>query len=151
MGVLSLPNILQSTPYDCGDAAMQTVLQYHKIVAPSRLASPIEGLDPVSLERHLRHKLGLLVSAGSMTVVDLKHYCDVNRPPIALVTWPEDDDESHWVVVRGVSRGRVYIQDPADGPQNVRIDAWEAMWHGDGRMGEQYRQWSVVGWPRIIG
>lgn len=144
MPILRLPGVLQRDAFSCGDASIATVLAFHRVVAPSKLATPIDGTDPASIERHLR-RIGLHVLSGSLHVDDLEHFCRQFRPPIVLATWPDGGD-SHWVVVRGVSRGRVYFHCPIDGAESLRISEWDAIWHGSGKMGERYTRWGVVAW-----
>lgn len=145
--VLDIPDYRQDTEWGCGETAARCVLAYHRIVTPyPRVSSPVDGIDPVALERVFR-KLHLRVSAGNYRVDDLQEFCNSRRPPIALVRWPGSSD-SHWIVVRGVSRGRVWFHDVESGPGKCRLQEWQSAWSADdGRLPFVYRAWAVVAWP----
>jgi predicted double-glycine peptidase len=144
--VLPIPDTRQDTPHGCGEAAVRCVLNYHKILAAiPRFATPQDGSDPRQLEAYFR-RLGLHVLSGEMKIGDLKHFCNEGRPPVVLVHWDGDRD-SHYVVVRGVSRGRVYYQDVETGPGSCSLRDWRRAWSAEGRLGEIYRTWAIVGWP----
>jgi predicted double-glycine peptidase len=144
--LLTIEDIRQDTPHGCGEAAVRAVLAFHQITgAAPRISSPVDGVDPIALERALR-KFGLRVMSGNMKLSDLKNCCDSLRPPICLVHWP-DSSESHWIIVRGVSRGSVWFHDVETGPGRCRTDEWEKAWSAnDGRMPFEYRNWAVVTW-----
>jgi predicted double-glycine peptidase len=79
-----------------------------------------------------------------MTVEDLQHFANSRRPVIALVHWPDGED-SHYLIVRGVSRGTVYFHDPIDGPSKASVRDFEAAWKASGRVGA-YRRWGIAPW-----
>lgn len=141
--LLSLPDVRQTAGHDCGEAAVKCVLEFHGIKAAVRLATPSHGTDPTQIEAALRN-IGCGVTAGEMTVDDLKHFADCGRPVIALVHWPEGQD-SHYVICRGVSRGTVYFHDPIDGPSKCGVKDFEAAWKASGRVGA-YRRWGIAPW-----
>ena len=141
--LLSLPDVRQTAGHDCGEAAVKCVLEFHGIKAAVRLATPSHGTDPTQIEAALRN-IGCGVMAGEMTVDDLRHFADCGRPVIALVHWPEGQD-SHWIVIRGVSRGTVYFHDPIDGPSKCGARDFEAAWKASGRVGA-YRRWGIAPW-----
>ncbi len=144
--LLNLPDLRQANGHDCGPAAVRCLLAFHNVHAPVPLACPLDGCDPRHIESHLRERIGLNVHAGQLTIADIRHLCDDGRPPILLVTWPGDG--SHYVIARGVSRGRVYIHDVDDGrkaiPEADFLVAWCAK---DGRLSKPLRRWGIVGWP----
>jgi len=141
--LLTLPDIRQKDTHDCGEAAVRCVLEFHGITAAVRLATRPHGTDPVQIESAFRN-LGLGVTAGEMSVDDLRHFCGLNRPVIALVHWPKWSD-SHYIVVRGVSRNTVYFHDVLEGPGKTQKADFEAAWHADGRVGT-YRRWGLSPW-----
>jgi len=141
--VLTVPNVRQAKEYDCGDAVAFCVLQFHRVEAHFKLANPQQGTDPVSLETRLRN-MGFEVLSGPAKIEDLKHFCDTKRPVITIVHWPDWDD-SHYIVVRGVSRGYVYFHDPLEGPGKARVADFDRAWVAYGRIGV-YRRWSIVAW-----
>ena len=144
--LLDLPNVIQSTSTSCGDAAVACLLKYLNINASVHMSSTIDGVGPRTIEGKLR-TLGLVVVSGSMTVDDIRHYCNHGRPVILLVRWDEDEPEnSHYIVSRGVSRGRVYYHDVADGRDSITIPEFERQWHAIGELGEKYIHWGIVGY-----
>lgn len=143
MAVLSVPGVRQQAEYDCGDAAAMTVIGFHKVQSNFKLANSQQGTDPVSLETRLRN-MGFEVLAGPARVEDLKHFSDTYRPVIVLVHWPDGLD-SHYIVVRGVSRGYVYFFDPESGNGKLKADEFDKAWVAYGRIGV-YRRWSIIAW-----
>ena len=141
--LLNIPDVRQAGDHDCGNAAAGAVLAFHKVTATPRLATASHGTDPVQIEQYFRG-LGFRVAAGEMRVEDLKHYCDNGRPVICLVHWPEGSD-SHFVTVRGISRGWAYIMCPQEGSQKCRVADFEAAWRADGRL-SAFHQWAVCPW-----
>jgi predicted double-glycine peptidase len=146
----AVPDLRQSETWNCGEAAVRCVLAYHQfaasVLASVRISSPIDGVDPLAVERFLA-KLGLRTLAGNMKTADLRSLCDSLRPVVTLIH-PADAHDSHWVVARGVSRGQVHYQDVAAGPSRCSVGAWEAMWvASDGRRGHPYESWGICAWP----
>jgi len=141
--LLDLPDIRQRDNYDCGNAAVAVVLARYRVKATVNLATAERGTGPDEIEQYFR-RLGLRVIAGSMEIDDLRHMANTLRPVICLCTWPGDVD-SHWVIVRGVSRNRVYYHCPQDGPESMTAEAWTAIWQATGRHGP-LKQWAVCGW-----
>ncbi len=141
--LLTLEDIRQSAPFNCGEAAVRTLLSWESIKAPAKFACQIDGTDPRTLESALR-RIGLRVTSGEMSIDDLKHHATNERVVLCLVTM---EAESHWVCSRGVSRGRIYYQCPWDGPGVMSAAEWLAGWHSpDGRGGMPYRRWGIAAW-----
>jgi hypothetical protein len=150
MPILDLPAVLQDRAkgFDCADAAAPCVLQFHRVVGRRpRIGTPPDGADPRHLEGVLRHA-HLRVISGEMDVADLDHFCRTGRPPICLVHWPGDPD-SHYVVLRGVSKtGRhVFYHDVWDGRGRCSTPEFEAAWLARGRLNEAFRSWAIVAFP----
>lgn len=150
MPLLTVPDERQSKAHNCGEAAVRCVLGFHAfapdVLNKVRISSPRDGVDPLAVERFLS-TLGLRTLAGSMSLADLRHYCDTGRPPIALIHRP-GEDESHYVVVRGFSRGAVWFHDVDTGSQKASGAEWQAWWAaGDGRRGHLFPSWGIVAWP----
>jgi len=144
--ILTVPDNRQQDGHDCGEAVIICVLGFHRVTASVRLATREYGTDPIQIESWFRNQSFRVVS-GEMTVDDLRHYCDSKRPVIALVHWPEAND-SHYVVVRGVSRGRIYFHDVETGPANMRSGDFEKAWKASGRIGT-YRRWAICPWIEV--
>lgn len=142
---LKIPNIRQQSDYDCGEAAVRCVLAFHGIRAAVRLATPQHGTDPGQIESSLRN-IGLGVVAGEMSVAMLKRFCTLKLPIITLVHWPGGED-SHYVVVSGVSKDHVYYHDVQGGEGECSISEWVQAWEAKGRLAN-YKQWGIVAWER---
>ena len=143
--LLKVADIRQHAGHDCGEAAVRAVLAYHSVTAAVRIATETHGTDPVQIESALR-KIGFGVTSGEMTVADLQHFCHQGRPVIALVHWPEWES-SHFIVVRGVSRGFVHYQDVLTGPGKKSKAEFEAAWLAEGRICS-FRRWGIAAWAK---
>lgn len=148
--LLKIPDIRMETSHDCGRAAARCVLAFHGIVTHVTLSSPTDGTDPRELESLFR-RMGLHVVSGEMSVADVDWFCGQGkrkgRPVICLVHWP-GDEASHYVVARGVSKGKMWLHDTESGPRSVQLDKWCEAWQAkDGRMSERWRCWGIAAWP----
>jgi len=143
--MLTIPDIRQRAEHDCGEAAIKCVLAYYGLpISRRQLASPIDGTDPRQIESELRQR-GLRVVSGEASLDDLQHWCKAGKPVICLVHWTGEAD-SHYIVVCGVYRGKVYYHDVSSGLGACYKDDFEACWKAGGRLGESYKMWSIVGW-----
>lgn len=138
--VLRIPDVRQQADFDCGPAAIDSVLLFLGLprYGPATLANPVDGMPPATVESVLR-SVGLKVLSGQMTLADLKHITSSGRPvvcPVAL-------HSGHWVVVAGVERMRVYFQCPVDGPRAVPAKEWSALWSDRSRTHE-YAAWGIA-------
>jgi ABC-type bacteriocin/lantibiotic exporter with double-glycine peptidase domain len=140
--LLALPMTMQNHAHDCGEAALRCVLSFYGIKAAVRLATPERGTTPEQLENAMK-SIGLRVVSGEMNICDLKHFCDTGRPVLAVVHWPDEED-SHWICIRGVSRGMVYYQDPAEGSRKKPVKEFLNSWYAGGRVGP-YKTWAICG------
>lgn len=148
--LLDLADERQSDTFDCGAAAVRTVLKFHHVIASPPPACPIDGTDVRLIEAHLRERCGLQVISGSFDLTDLAHFCDTHRPPIVLLT-EKGESCSHYVCVRGISRGRVYYQCPTEGRLSLRVPDFLAAWRAtDGRLTRPLLRWSVIAWPASV-
>lgn len=144
--MLTLPVVRQSRKYDCGAACAKSVLGYWECRYPRLSAAgwpnQIDGTDPRVLEALFR-KTGLGVVAGEMTVSVVRHLTGLGWPVVALV---RQNGVGHYVVVRGVSRGKVFLMDPDGGEQTERVAAFVERWRaGDVcRTGFSYQQWGIA-------
>lgn len=139
--MISLPDIRQSTDYDCGAAGIDVVCRYYgrRARGPVKLANPIQGMSPDTVEAVFR-SLGFTVLAGRMTVDDLAHLTKTGRPVLCCVTI---DTGGHWVVVRGVTRSRVHYHCPLRGPRSTFITDWESNWHDRTTSGHVYDRYGL--------
>lgn len=136
--MLSLPDVRQKRDYDCGKAATACVLQLLDASADLRVlgTTPTDGTDPRAIESCLR-LAGCKVVSGEMTLGDLRHFTRTGRPVIAVVN-------GHYVVVAGVSRGKVHYQDPLEGPQRCSEKDFAKWWKEADRLGVVYDQFGIA-------
>jgi len=146
--MISLPDERQKGDHDCGEAAVACVLKYFDVpTAKKKFATLQDGADPRQLEAALRLS-GLNVLAGEMSVSDLKHFCNTNRPVICLVCW-EPESVSHYVVVKGVKHNKVFVHDVQIGHAHATLIKWNRMWKTTGRLNEVFRCWGIAAWPTV--
>lgn len=136
--MLTLPDVRQKKAYDCGRAATECVLKHFSATANlSNLATtPTDGTDPRAIEACLR-LAGRKIVSGEMSLADLRHFTRSGRPVIAVVN-------GHYVVVSGVSRGRVHYQDPLEGPQRCSERDFVMWWKEADRLGVVYDQFGIA-------
>jgi hypothetical protein len=152
--LIEIPDVRQRSDYGCGDAAVDAALGALGISRKrgTRLSNPVQGIAPDTVAAVLR-AAGCVVLAGPMpgTVGDLKHFTASGCP----VLCPVANHGGHWVVVRGVQRGRVYYHCPLDGPLSRPGGEWLAHWHDtSAEGGHAFACWGVVvgtGGPVEVG
>lgn len=143
--MLELPDIRQSTDYDCGAAATQSVFEYWGVSKPKKFylnllgTNGINGTDPRTLEAQIRQS-GFKVLSGDMVSQDLYNQTKLERPVIVLATL---HGAGHYIVVSGVYYGYVYYQDSISGPSRLRRDKFEEVWHDFDRFGQVYKQFGL--------
>lgn len=139
--MIQLPDLRQSTDYDCGAVAIDVVCQFYgrRTRGPVRLANPIQGMAPDTVEAFLR-SLGFKLLTGTMSVADLKHFTKSGRPVLVC-------RDGHWVVVRAVGRGLVYYHCPSDGPSKMTITRWEETWNDRTSSGHAYDHYGCAAAP----
>lgn len=123
--LLDLPEIEQKGDYDCGGTVYTCVCRYWESRQKRIHCDPLLGFHPHQLEPTLR-RTGFKVQSGNMAVDDLKFHSSLYRPVICLIRHGND---GHYVVSAGVSRGKVYYMDPADGKiHSVKSSEFEQIW-----------------------
>jgi hypothetical protein len=146
--VLTLPDVRQAHDFDCGRAAVDTLLLFYRLPLSAYgpggagLANPLQGMSPDTVEAALR-ACRLAVVSGTLTLADLRHYTR-SRPVLTLTQW---DGSGHWVTVAGVTARRVYFGCPGRGPQSLAVADWLDRWHDRGRYGGAFTRFGVVAWP----
>lgn len=142
--MLTIPDVRQGEDYDCGAACIDAVRKFYSVRAKAeKLANPVQGMDPATVEAILRAS-GFDVLSGTMTIRDLKHLTDNGRPVIC----PIDMYGGHWVVVAGVARLKVTFMDsalPRDKPNPcvLSANAWAARWQDKNWLGHSYNRWGI--------
>lgn len=143
--VLDLPDVRQRDDHSCGRVAVECVLRHYGLTPArwlARLANPVMGMSPDTIEAVLWDALGHVLR-GSMDAALLQSLTRSGRPVLCPVTVAGG---GHWVVVRGVARGRVYYHCPTAGPASLRLPAWHEIWRDHGPAGA-YHSFGVCGWP----
>lgn len=140
MRLLDLHDHRQVSAHDCGPTAFRIVCDYFGKAPPAPVSCTIMGLGPDYLESHLR-MAGFAVQFGSMTIADLRHHQEQDRPVICLVNY---DGEGHYIVSRGVSRGRVYFICPTKGSLWLPVLDFQMIWTDVHRLGPTLQQFGIA-------
>jgi len=138
--MLELPDIRQRDGHDCGDAVLRIVWDYYQVRSRPRVATPIDGTSPDTLESTLWQS-GLHVIAGVMTLDDLRFHVRQRRPVICCTN---DNGVGHWVVVSGVTRRKVFFQCPVLGRTAVPEQQFLSAWSDTTRRGVVYPRWGIA-------
>ena len=123
--------VTQSTPTDCGPAALATLLTYHLGVATTkeemmRLARyrPDEGTNLLGLEE-AAHSKGCAADSFRMSYETLKKQLATYRTPVLVRTLTP---APHFSVVLATDNYYVYISDPAIGNLALQRQAFLRLW-----------------------
>lgn len=128
--------VRQQYDYSCGSAALATLLTHHYGVATTEadafrlmyaqgdqtLIRKV-GFSMLDMKRYLA-ALGLRADGFRMTLDEL---ADAGAPAIALINLGA---YRHFVVIKGVSRDRVLVGDPALGLRTYTRAEFSQMWNG---------------------
>lgn len=134
--------VLQRLDYSCGSAALATLLRYEFDVAVSE-QEIIEAILKVSdIQRIMERKgfslldLKRFIESRGFTGVayrlDLGSLAEMDSPaivPISILGY------YHFIVVRGIEGGRVFLSDPARGRLTLPVGRFEHMWYAGNRLG----------------
>jgi predicted double-glycine peptidase len=142
MPLLDLPITHQRADHDCGAAVYACVTAYWEGRGRRIKSHPIHGTPPDHLEPAFR-AAGYMVLSGELDTGALRVLTGYGWPVCCLVQF---DGVGHWVVVRGVQRGRVYLMDPAIGLRSVPLADWERDWHDADRRGTIYHRHGIAVW-----
>lgn len=106
---LAVEHVPMRSDRDCGPAAARSVLRYfgRPAVKVDSILTP-QGTPPERLAG-LFVRAGLTVEMRAMTLRDLAKFTEAGSPVLCPV---QKDRCGHWLVVRGVSRSRVFLTDP---------------------------------------
>ena len=123
--VRRVPTILQMEAVECGAAALGMVLAYHGLWLPletlrEQCQVSRDGSSAASLARAAR-RFGLAASGWRLEPAGLSNHV---FPAIAF--W----QMNHFVVIEGVGRGKVYINDPASGRRTVDAAEFDGAFSG---------------------
>ena len=131
--------VRQTKDFSCGAASLATILTYYFGMETSEveiLEALFLNADKATIKR---------IQERGISLLDLKNYAEaqgltgqgyrmeprqletLDRPAIVLV---DLQGYNHFVVIRGVKNGQIYLADPARGHWNRNLDEFSSMWNG---------------------
>ena len=131
--------VRQTKDFSCGAAALATVMTHYF----GQYTSEEEVLNAVFVNSDEETKSR--IKQKGISLLDLKNYAEtkglvgrgyrmtpqqlktLDRPAIVMIKYR---DYSHFVVIKGVSKGKVYLADPARGIWFCDLDDFGKMWSG---------------------
>jgi ABC-type bacteriocin/lantibiotic exporter with double-glycine peptidase domain len=140
--LIDVPERRQRAEFDCGAAVYACITAYWEGRGRRLKADPLHGTPPDQLEPSFRGA-GYNVLSGEMDVATLRALCGQGWPVACLI---QSEGVGHWVVVRGVARGKVHFMDPADGFRSLPESSWQSSWVDTDRRGTVYRGHGLAVW-----
>lgn len=131
--------IVQEFDISCGAAALATLLKYQHgediteravatglIEREEYIANPLlvrvrQGFSLLDLKRYAETKGYEGIGYGQLTLDDL-----IERAPIIVAI--NTFGYNHFVIFRGIARGRVLLADPAWGNRTMTVEKFKRMW-----------------------
>lgn len=153
--LLDVPDHRQQDDYSCGAVALRVLFEYHgvkpRLWKPlvDALPNPVQGMAPDTVESVLYSVFGRPPLRGALGIDDLRHLTRTGRPVLCPITCERDDGSrgGHWVCVRGVGRGRVYVHCPTNGRESYTLTDWDRCWVDESEGGSVYHRFGLCGWP----
>lgn len=151
LNILDIKDIRQDDKESCGAAAIAAVGAYFH-AGPNYLGGwkkllgdDSNGTPPAAILRVLS-SLGLEGKGKSgMSTTDLQELTASGSPVLCPV---QSYGGGHWVVVIGVGKGYVFLQDPADktrlGRVMVEEDKWNEAWHDKDKYGNEFNYYGIA-------
>jgi uncharacterized protein len=128
--------VRQRQDFSCGSAALATLLSHH-YREPTAEAAIFEQMYQAGDQEKIRREGFSLLDLQTYLAgrgyradgfrVPLERLAEARVPAITLIN---DRGYRHFVVVKGLSRERVLIGDPARGLKTLPRQAFEGMWNG---------------------
>ena len=119
------PTVLQMEAAECGAAALAIILEFHGRYVPLDVLRDDCGVSRDGSNafyiKEAAKKYGLECRAIRKPADGL-----FNRPPPFIVFW----EWNHFLVVEGLRRARVYLNDPASGRRSIGFDEFERGYSG---------------------
>jgi predicted double-glycine peptidase len=125
----------QTRDLSCGAAALGTILRYYYGEDVSEEQIIDEGFKAGDADKIRRDGFSMLelkriaekrgYQAGGFRIPDVEKLANLKVPVITLMSVR---GYNHFVVVKGISDGRVYIADPAFGNRSRTIESFAADW-----------------------
>ena len=144
---MNIPYFKQQKDYYCGSAVMQMVLASFGIKkSQSTLARELKtkndniGTKNSEMVRLSRKYLANIKSKQKTTISELKKYLD--KGSIIIVSYFYVLDKTgHFAIVKKITKSRIYLIDPATGP-NTRysLKHFKKIWHDN----EKTRGWHLI-------
>jgi uncharacterized protein len=129
--------VMQRLDYSCGAAAMATVMRYGLGDDINEMAV-LKALDQVLTQEELKERIknGLTMSDLRRVAVKMGYAADVGKVKISdlstskvpLLVGIIDDGYDHFVVVRGVKCGWIFLADPMRGNIRYPVHVFQAKW-----------------------
>ena len=119
------PMMLQMEAVECGAASLGMILGYYKKYIPLeelRVACGVsrDGSNVLNLKK-AAEKYGLIARAYRRSAEEI-----LSTPAPYIVFW----DYNHFLVVEGVKKNKVYINDPAGGPAIIPLEQFKKRYSG---------------------
>jgi uncharacterized protein len=126
--------IRQQYDYSCGSAALATLLTYH-------YGQPVRERE-VFAHMYERGDRARIQKEG-FSLLDMKRYLDTHgyaadgfqqpverlaQQSVPAIVLLSERGYRHFVVVKGIDRGRVLLGDPATGTRAVSLERFRALW-----------------------
>ncbi|MEK6969387.1 MAG: peptidase C39 family protein [Nanoarchaeota archaeon] len=125
MKQLDFPTLRQTYGYDCGAAALQTILAYYGLNIRGELIIKLAKTNKkkgtsISGMLYVLKKYNLQFDAKKMSMATLKNYLNKKIPVILLlqawngkpIDYTSDFKDGHWVVLVGYDKQKFIFEDP---------------------------------------
>ncbi len=157
--IIHIPNLRQNYDYDCGVAAVQSVLAYYGIEERSdkiiKIAKTTEkDGTPIKGILGCFKKYGLKTASKKMTIDEVKKYIDKKILVILVlqawtskknVNWEENWDDGHYAVAIGYTKNRIIFEDPSSFNHTyLNFKELEKRWHDTDKDGKKYLNHGIV-------
>jgi predicted double-glycine peptidase len=126
--------IRQQYDFSCGSAAIATLLTHHygmPVTEREVFTKMFEHGDQAKIRKHgfsmldMKRYLGTIGFQADGFEQPLERLAQENLPAIVLLS---ERGYRHFVVVKGIARGRVLVGDPAMGTRSISLDRFSHLW-----------------------